>query len=244
MMKIRKLWLVPGAVVTATVMAGLGGLLSQPASAASAPGPTLTVVGYGVVNESPPSSNPGPQQLQINFQEYASTAPGVLQLMHRDEAKARTQLEKAGVSASAITNLGTPGFNVQSSGGFQGNETLQVTFSNLNKLAKVLQASGVANDTNVQNVFVQPVNNSGPSPTSSAMMAGYQAAFANALQTAQQMAQADNLQLGQAVSVSEGGAASGGCNPMGGCSPVMGNPPAIGQNQELVTVTVTYDTNS
>lgn len=239
------MWLVPGAVMTAGVLAGLGGFLSHPASAASAPGPTVTVVGYGVVNVPPPSTNAGPQQLQISFQESANSAPAVLRQLHTDEAKVEAQLEKAGVSASAITHQGPPNFNINTGGGYQANDTLQVDFPTLFKLANVLQASGVANDSYIQNVFANSLNQSSSSPTSAAMTAGYQAAFANAQQTAEQMAQADNLQLGQAVSVSQGsGANGGGCYPMGGCSPMTGNPPMVGPNQQLVTVTVTYDTNS
>ena len=243
-MQIRKLWLLTGAVAMAGIAAGLGGLFNPAASAASAPGPTMTVVGYGVVTVPASSTNPGPQVLQVNFQESASSAPAVLRILHRDEAQVTAQLEKAGVSASAITDQGPPNFNINVGGDYQVNDTLQVEFPTLFKLATVLQKSDVANDGSVQNVFASPLNNTQPSPTSSAMTAGYQAAFANAQQTAQEMAQADNLQLGQVTSVSQGSTGGGGCYPMGGCSPLMGNPPTLGPNQQLVTVTVTYDTNS
>jgi uncharacterized protein YggE len=244
-MKIRKIWLAPGAVMMAGVVAGLGTLFNQPANAASAPGPTLTVVGYSVVNVAPPSSNAGPQQLQINFQASADSAPAVLNVLRLDEVKVTAQLKKAGVGASAITLQGPPNLNIQNNVGYQANDTLQVNFPTLLQAAQVLQESGVANDANVQNVFVQPLNNPTSSPTAAVMTAGYQAAFANAQQTAQQMAQADNLQLGPAVSISEGSTSQTGCNPMGGCSPLtVGNLPSVGQNQQLVTVTVTYDTNS
>lgn len=246
MRTIRKIWLVPGVLAAAGVALGLSGLLAPSASAATTPGPALTVVGYALVNVPPPSTNVGPQQLQIMFQESAPSAPAVLALLHRDEAKVSAQLEKAGVSASAISHQGPLNFNInQNNGGYQVNDTLQMNFPSLLRLATVLQASGVSNAAGVQNVFAQPVSNPVSTPSAAALATGYQSAFANAAQTAQQMAQADSLQLGQATSIAEGSASSGGCNAMGGCNPQgVGNPPAPGQNQELVSVTVTYNTNS
>ncbi|PSR22669.1 MAG: hypothetical protein C7B47_16435 [Sulfobacillus thermosulfidooxidans] len=143
---------------------------------------------------------------------------------------------------------GPPNFSINVNGAeYQATETLQVTFPTLGRLADALQASGIANDVDVQDMFVSPVNSTYLAPTAAALTGGYQAAFANAQATAQMMAQADHLQLGQVVSVTEGNAASanGTCSAMNGCNPTpVGNPPQVGPNQELVTVTVTYDTGT
>lgn len=244
-MRMPKLLPLAGAVLIGGALVPLSGL-GQSVSAANGPGPTLTVVGYGVVDMTPAPSNPGPQQLQVTFQESGINAPAALRALGRDVAKARAQFEKAGVSPGAIVVQGPPNLNFNvNGGGFQDNQTLVVTFPTLMRLANALQASGVENDAGVQNVFANPMNSSAPAATAAQLTAGYQAAFVNAQQTAQIMAQGDNLQLGQAVSVTEGGASTGGCSAMGMCNPSpVGNPPQIGPNQELVTVTVTYDTGA
>ncbi|PSR20261.1 MAG: hypothetical protein C7B45_15735 [Sulfobacillus acidophilus] len=213
----------------------------QPANAATIPGPTLTVVGYGIVTMNAPTTA-GPQQLQITFQTEGSNGPNTLRDLNKSVTAARIQLEKAGVSAKAFSTEGPPNLsynNVQ----YQANVTLEVTFPTLTRLADAMQASGVQNDANVQNTFVNQVTAT-PTPTAAQLSAGYRAAFANALTTAQQMAQADNLTLGHSVSVYEGSANTISCNPMNGCTGISSvSPPSVGQNQELVAVTITYDTS-
>lgn len=244
-MRIPKAALLLGAgLMAGGMVVSLGGL-GHSVNAATGPGPTLTVVGYGVVNMTAQASN-GPQQLQIYMQASGSTAPATVVAFNRDVVKVKTQLEKAGVSANAISTQGPPNLNINNNGGgFNVNQTLQVTLPTMLRLADVLQTSGVANDGAVQNVFVNPLYSGAPVATAAQLTAGYKAAFANAQQTAQDMAQGDNLQLGQSVSITEGGQSSGGCNAMGACNPIsVGNPPQVGANQELVTVTVTYDTSA
>lgn len=245
-MRIPRVALLLGAGLMAGGMAVSLGGLGHSVNAASGPGPTLTVVGYGVVNMTAPKSSAGPQQLQIYMQSSGSTATGTLMAFNHDVVKAKAQLEKAGVSANAISTQGPPSLNINNNGGgFNVNQTLQVTLPTMLRLADVLQKSGVANDVAVQNVFVNPLNSGAPVATAAQLTAGYQAAFANAQQTAQDMAQGDNLALGQSVRITEGGQTSGGCNAMGACNPTqVGNPPQVGANQELVTVTVTYDTSA
>ena len=238
-MRLPKVWSLAGAVLMAGAFVPLGGL-GQSVSAANSPGPTLTVVGYGLVNMTPSSSNPGPQQIQINIQEQGTSGPAVLRALSHDLAKLKTQMEKVGASASDITIQQAPNLNISNGGGFNANETIEVNFPTLMQLAKAYTASGAANDVFVQNAFIIPANSPGLVASAAGLTAGYQAAFANAEQTAQAMAQADNLQLGQSVSITEGGSSNNGCSAMGGCyAPPAGNPPQVGPNQELVTVTVT-----
>jgi uncharacterized protein YggE len=245
-MRISKGWLLAGtAFMVGTLIPVLG--LAQPANAAGGPGPTLTVVGYGLVNMTPVPSNSAPQQLQITLQASGANAPATLTALRRDASTVTRQLiHKARINARAITTLGPPNININDNGvEYQANETIEATFSSLTQLANALQASDVANDPGVQNVFANPLNASNLVASASALTAGYEAAFANAQQTAEVMAQADHLQLGQAVSVSESSASNGGCNAMGNCNPTaVGNPPLVGNNQELVMVTVTYDTGA
>lgn len=237
----KKVGILGGALLLAGVLVPLSGL-SQSVSAAAVPGPTLTVVGYGVVTMTPPSTV-GPQQLQITFQTEGSNGPNTLRALNKSVAAARAQLEKVGVSAKTIGTQGPPNLNFNS-GQYQANVTLQVNFPTLTRLVDVMQASGVQNDINIQNTFINQVNPSNPTATAAQLSAGYRAAFANARTTAQQMAQADSLTLGVAVSVSEGTANTVSCNPMNGCTGVSSvSPPPIGQNQELVAVTITYDTS-
>ena len=244
-MRMSKVWALVGSALMAGAMVPLSGF-GQTVSAAAGPGPTLTVVGYGIVNMTPASTNAGPQQLQISIQESGNTASAVLISLSRDVTKVRAQLEKASVRASSISTQGPPNLNIDNhGGGFEANETLVVNFSSMIQLGNALTASNVSDDTFVQNTFSNALNPSAPTATAAELAAGYQAAFANGAQTAQMMAQADNLQLGQSVSLVESGASYSGCGGMGGCyATPAGNPPQVGPNQELVTVTETYDTNS
>lgn len=74
-----------------------------------------------------------------------------------------------------------------------------MTFSTLTRLTNALQAT-VANDSDVHNVFINPVNASALVATTAALPGR----FRQRPKTAQTIARADHLQLGQAISVTEG----------------------------------------
>lgn len=259
-MRMRSLTLlVP--VLVSTLFLGAQTGYAQP----RASGPTLTVIGFGLVNlrSSGAASSP---QLVLNLQTVAPTATAALAALTRDIAGIEKALKAVGVSSAEISIQGPPGLNYVSSvsqascekayklkgipgkctaPGFQTNESVQVTIGTLTRLAAVLTKSGVAKAPGVQNFYI---NQSGQNPgaaTPAALTSGYAQAFRDARTTATLLARADQLSLGSLVSVTEGALLSTPCGGMG-CSPtpVEGvNPPQPGPNQELVAVTVTYRTS-
>jgi uncharacterized protein YggE len=256
-------WLPSLAVLAATLALGVPSGSAQAAGA----GPTLTVVGFGLVNLSPPNPGAIAPQLELNFQTSAATATAALQSLQADVAATEQALLGAGVPRAEMVPQGPPGLNyvtaVQETNcqkvyklkgipahctgpGFQANEQLQVTFPNLSRLAAALTKAHLATAKGVQNFWI---NQGGPGPsvpTPAALAEGYQQAFADAAKTASLLAAADHLTLGPAVAVTEGALLNNtpcggmGCGPV----PIQGiAPPPVGQNQELVAVTVSYATS-
>jgi uncharacterized protein YggE len=228
-----------------TAIAALAGLAAAGggvAQSATGPGPTLTVVGYGVVNTTMVETAT-PPELQVNLQESGTNPTLVLRAIYQDIAQVKAQLEKAGASASAVSVQNPPNLNAQQGGTFSANVGVTVAFPTLARLAHVLTASNIANDSAVQNVWINQASTT-PVASPAAVASGYAAALNNAAASAAAIAAADHLHLGAQVSVSEG-TLSPSCNAMGGCGPAPMDVimPTVGPNQELVAVTVTYDTN-
>lgn len=82
--------------------------LGQSTSAAGGPGPTITVLGYGLVNLTH-FVNRGAQHLQINLQDSGTVAPVTLAALQHTAPLVTRQLGRKGtVSAKAIAIQSPP----------------------------------------------------------------------------------------------------------------------------------------
>ena len=243
--------------------AGLALFGSQGALAANAPSPTLTVVGYGVVNLPPQKS--GLPQLQFYLNVHGQTAVATLRTLNGDVAAIEHRLKALGLRTSAFQPQGPPQLNYVTGvalkncqkvaklkpglscqkPGYTANEGLQVTFPSLQSIASALSRTDVSTAHGVQNFYINPGGTEPQAPTTVALTAGYRAALKSARQTAVALAAAEGVTLGPVLTVTEGGlTASSGCGAMGcGPEPVTGVVlPQVGPDQELVGVTLTYAT--
>jgi uncharacterized protein YggE len=239
-MERRAGWLVAALLAVGGTVAAMSGVTQG----ATGPGPTLTVMGFGVVNTTVPAQATEPQ-LQMNFQETTATASGAMKALYRDLSQTRKQFATLGVNPSAIMTQGPPNLNYQNGGEWQASDTLEVTFPTLAQLTHVVTASKVADNPAIQNFWINASYQS-PTATPAALASGYATAEQNAAQTAQIMANAEHLQLGAQVSITQGAITNTQCGGMGACGggvPMGVTVPSIGPNQELVAVTVTYETN-
>ena len=259
-MRMRGFWLLLPVAMLATLTLGAPSGYAQ----TSAPGPTLTVVGFGLANVAP-TTTPATEQLNLNLQASSSTASGAVASLAQDVAAVAKLLGKAGGKSTRISAQGEPQLNyVDSSSqascqkihqlkgiagpcppsGFQADESLEVTFPTLVDLADALTASGVTTAQGVQNFYMNQTN-AGPLPPSPvALQSAYAQAIGQARSTASMLADADGVTLGAALSITEGAQLSTSCGGMGcGPPPPQGiNPPPGGSDQQPGGLTGTYTT--
>lgn len=217
-------------------------------------GPDLTVVGFGLADETPqpapPLSSPqsGALQVNVNLQVISTRATTALQRLAADLRAAEADARAAGVPESAIVQQGPQNLNFDSSQqAYRADATLVLNLKTLAGGARMLDRLNLPKLPDVSNVWVNFPTAVGTTlaPTPRSMAAAYAAAFADAARAARLMAAADGLTLGRQVSVAEGAPAMGQCG-MGGCNPALVpglmQVPWPGPNQTVVAVTVTYAT--
>ncbi len=240
--------------------------VSPVALAQAAPGPNLTVVGFGVADLPATGPTLAAEEINFNLSVDGSTAGSALATIRADLSRDTAALGKAGVTAAQITLQGPPAINFNSSlpaakcaaiqkvkgkaftcprGAYQAYASLTVTLPTLGSAARVLDRISASPLPGVQNFFLNPAT-SAVTPTAASLERAYAQALAQARSTARMLAAADHLTLGVAASIREGAPAQAQCGAMGGC-PVGLAPgivaPTAGPGQVLVAVTVTYRTS-
>lgn len=246
------------AFVAAAVLVG-SPVVSRAAAPRSAP--SVTVVGFGVVNVAPaPQARP---QLEFNLSTHGATASAALAAFDRDARAIERRLQAMGLKPSAFVLQGAPQLNFITTSnqascrkaqtikpglqcqkpGYSAGQTLQVSFPTLVSLAAVLSRTHVVHRAGVQNFWIGQGNAPAARPSAAALAKGYRQALADARRTAIAVAEADGLVLGPAVRVTEGEGSSAEACAIGGCGAMVGlSPPPTGPNQMLLAVTVTYVT--
>lgn len=236
----RARWMVGLSVAAVMALTAVVGL-REPAQATET-SPTLSVVGFSVVNLTQ-STETSPPQLQLSFQETETQVRDVIRVLNQAMARVTARLKAVGVPASAISTQGPPNLN-NLDGEWQADSTLQITFATMAQLEKVVDETHLSANSAIQNVWI-----STPSvtmkPTPAALAAAYARAVSNAKKTAATIAASDHRQLGAQLAMSEGaGGTQCGAMECGAGASLGINPPPVGNDQQMVAVTLTYATSN